>query len=119
VSAETLAWLDARVSGAPPALRGVFADTVGPRDGVEDAPTIAESLARGALDLYGRVLDGSGGREDALVLLAADALLTHAFHAQAEADPERLPEFAARWGGTGAVGQLAEERKFRRAEPGR
>jgi hypothetical protein len=39
---------------------------------------------------------GRGGREDALALLAADALLTHALEAQAELDPDGVAEFAAR-----------------------
>lgn len=66
-----------------------------PADPSADAP---ESLAMGAFSLYAKVLAGTGGREDALVLLAADALLTHAFQAQAEMDPARLEHFGGRFG---------------------
>jgi hypothetical protein len=67
---------------------------------------VAEALAAGAEALLARVLRGSGGREDALPLLAADALLTHALEARAEADPDAVAGFAARWGGAGRVGRL-------------
>jgi hypothetical protein len=41
------------------------------------------------------VLTGGGDRSVALDLLAADALVTLALLAQAQASPERLGEFAA------------------------
>jgi hypothetical protein len=56
--------------------------------------------------LYSQVVEGEGGREDALPLLAADALLTHAFQAQAELDPTSLAEFADRWSARGKLGQV-------------
>jgi hypothetical protein len=72
------------------------------------ASGIPDALAEAAVSLYGEVIRGSGGREDALPLLAADALLTHAFHAQAELDPAGVPALAARWGAAGRLGELAE-----------
>ena len=59
--------------------------------------SVPDTLATGARALYAKVLKGSGGRENALPLLAADALLTHAFQAQAEIDPSELRDFASRW----------------------
>jgi hypothetical protein len=72
----------------------------------DDAVPVA--LAEAALTLYAAVARGSGGRDDALPLLAADALLTHAFEAQAEADPEGVAELADRYGASGRLGILAE-----------
>lgn len=72
----------------------------------EDLP-LPEALAEAALVLYGRVLAGSGGREDALPLLAADALLTHAFEAQAELAPDGIARLADCWGASGRLGELA------------
>ncbi|MEX2583953.1 MAG: hypothetical protein WD766_11795 [Gemmatimonadota bacterium] len=65
------------------------------------------ALAAAAITLYEEVIDGGGGREAALPLLAADALFTHAFEVQMEIDPGGLEEFAAKWGGTGSLGRLA------------
>lgn len=61
----------------------------------EDHEQIPRTLAAAALRLYGEVAGGSGGREDALPLLAADALFTHAFQAQAELDPAALDALVA------------------------
>ena len=100
MSAAT-AWVRERLAGAPPELVEAMVRAVPAGDDV------AEALARGAETLYARVLRGKGGREDALPLLAADALLTHALEAKAEADPDGLAEFAVRWGGAGRLGALA------------
>ena len=92
-------WLEGRLDGAPPALVATMMAAV-----PAASPTIAEALVAGALELYGRVARGSGGREDALPLLAADALFTHAFEAQAELDPSAIPALADRCAGAlGAV----------------
>lgn len=99
------AWLRARVPGAPPALLAAMLDALGPDEG-EPVP---DALASAAVRLYARVRDGSGGREDALPLLAADALLTHALQAQAETDPSGVAGFAARWGGAGRLGSLVAD----------
>ncbi len=95
-------WLAEHLAGAPPELLDAMSAAV-PDEGA--AP---EALAAGAMSLFERVLRGSGGREDALSLLAADALLTHALEAQAELDPHGLAAFAVRWGGGGRLGELAE-----------
>ena len=81
-------WLRSRIEGAPDALMDRMIATLEREEG-DDVP---RALAAGALRLYGEVARGSGGREDALPLLAADALFTHAFQAQAELDPGRLDE---------------------------
>lgn len=94
-------WVRERLADAPPALLDAMAAAL-----PEDAP-VPDALAEGALRLLERVARGSGGREDALPLLAADALLTHAFQAQAEADPAGVAALAARWGGAGRLGELA------------
>ncbi|MBW3629747.1 MAG: hypothetical protein KY464_10670 [Gemmatimonadetes bacterium] len=95
-------WLRARVSGAPPELLSTMIAAL------PNAPgAVPDALAGGALSLYARVANGSGGREDALPLLAADALLTHAFEAQAELDPAGLEALAIRWGARGALGEVS------------
>ena len=100
---EAERWLRARHPDTPPALLDAMAAALSPSANGE---SVADALAAAALSLYERVIHGSGGREDALPLLAADALLTHALEAQAEADPDRLADFAARWGAAGALGRL-------------
>jgi hypothetical protein len=67
-----------------------------------------EAIAEAAFALLERVIAGEGGREVALPLLAADALLTRAFEVLARTAPERLGEAAERWGAAGRLGQLAE-----------
>jgi hypothetical protein len=84
-------WLLGRLQGAPPALLERMVEAL-PES---DAP-VPDVLAQAALDLYATVARGSGGREDALPLLAADALFTHAFEAQAERDPEEMATLVAR-----------------------
>jgi hypothetical protein len=103
VSCDAAAWLRARLADAPPELLDAMEWAL-----PGGAPTVADALAEGALLLYGALRSGGGGREDALPLLAADALMTHALEAQAEADPAGLAEFAARWGAAGRLGALAE-----------
>jgi hypothetical protein len=73
-----------------------------------NATGVPDALAEGAMRLYDAVVSGSGGREDALPLLAADALLTHAFQAQVEIDPGAVPHLAEQWGASGALGRLTE-----------
>lgn len=95
-------WIRERLTDAPPALLDAMTAAL-----PDDAPSVPDALAAGALRLLDRVARGSGGREDALPLLAADALLTHAFQAQAETDPAGVSALAARWGGAGRLGELA------------
>lgn len=101
-------WVRERLADAPPRLLEVMAGAL-PRE----APSVPDALAEGALRLYAGVVERSGGREDALPLLAADALLTHAFQARAEADPDGLEDFAGRWGGAGRLGELSGPTPFR------
>jgi hypothetical protein len=94
-------WLRGRLGEAPPRLREAMLSAL-----AEGGAPVPDALAAAALRLYEQVLGGSGGREDALPLLAADALLTHALEAQAEADPDGLAAFARRWGAAGRLGEL-------------
>jgi len=96
-------WLRERLPDAPPALRDTMRDALG-----EDAGApVPDALADAALRLYARLEHGTGARAEALPLLAADALLTHAIEAQVAADPAGLDALAARIGGAGALGRLA------------
>ena len=94
-------WLRQRLPDAPPELLTTMIGAL--PDGAATGP---DALAAAAVALYRRVAVGSGGREDALPLLAADALLTHAFEAQAELDPAGLDGLAERCGARGALGEV-------------
>jgi hypothetical protein len=98
---EPEAWLRERLAGAPPALLEAMLGAL-PADA---ALTLPDALAAGALALYARV-EGVE-RADALPLLAADALATHALEAQAELDPAGLGALAERMGAAGALGRLS------------
>lgn len=95
-------WVRERLPGASPALVGEMLRAL-----PAEAPSVPDALAEGALHLYDAVARGTAGREAALPLLAADALLTHAFQAQAESDPAGVAALAARLGGAGRLGELA------------
>jgi len=97
-------WLRERLPAAPAPLLERMISAL-----PADASDVPDALAEGAISLYADVVRGSGGREDALPLLAADALLTHAFQAQAEKDPAGVSVLAARWGAAGRLGELVEE----------
>lgn len=97
-------WLRERCACAPPRLLQTMLAALPP-----EPLAIPEALGEGALALCRQVLQGTGGREDALPLLAADALLTHAFEAQAEQDPAGIPALVRRAGGAGRLGELAEK----------
>lgn len=99
-------WLRDHVPEAPPRLLTAMIDAL-----PIDADRVPDALAAGAMALYGRASDGSGGREDALPLLAADALFTHAFEAEAQLNPRGVREFAAAWSGDRGLGSLVEEEK--------
>jgi hypothetical protein len=89
---ELLAWLDGRRPAPPAALRAHLEAAI--TDAPERTP---EHLARLGRELLRRVTrHPTGGRELALDLLAADAFVTYAFEAQAEAD-------------TGGLARLAEQ----------
>ncbi len=94
-------WVRGRLGDAPPALLDAMLAAL-PADGGMPVP---DALAAGALALYAR-LPATGGREDALPLLAADALFTHALEAQAELDPDGVAALAERVGAAGALAGL-------------
>jgi len=83
-------WLDRHSAKAPPALRARVHQYLSES---RSHPLPAE-LAAAADSALSRVLAQAGDRPAALDLLAADALITLALLAQAQADPERLEEFA-------------------------
>lgn len=93
-----LRWLDARWPVPPPALAARLRAAA--RDTALDAP---EHLAALGLEVLRAVAARpTGGRELAVDLLAADALVTYAFEAQAEADVgglAPLADYVARDGG--------------------
>lgn len=93
-----------RLADAPPALLQTMLSAL-PDDA---ALAVPDALAEGALALYAGLLrDGAGARRaDALPLLAADALFTHALQAQAEADPDGVAPLAERIGAAGALAGL-------------
>lgn len=84
-------WLERRTTGAPAALRNRLLHHL---DQVALDPSPAEPLAALAQRVLSEVERHPGDRRIALDLLAADALITLALLARAEAAPERLGEFA-------------------------
>jgi hypothetical protein len=96
---ELLAWLEARRPAPPEVLRPSLAAAVTDAD-----LPLPDHLALLGRRLLARVADQpTGGRELALDLLAADAFVTYAFEAQAEADVAGLAALAERVG-VGALG---------------
>jgi hypothetical protein len=93
--AELVTWLEARRPAPPETLRRHLVAAI------DDSPLpLPEQLAEAGRTLLQRVITRpEGGRELALDLLAADALVTYAFEAQAEADAGALPGLAARVAG--------------------
>ena len=87
-ASELNAWLDRR-EAPPPALRARLREVAD--DSSEPLPV---HLARLGQALLARVTAAPGGRELALDLLAADAFVTYAFEAQAEADVAGLAPLA-------------------------
>jgi hypothetical protein len=98
---EAERWLRSRVPGAPAQLLTTMISAL-----PETADSLPDALAAASVRLYAQVVDGAGGREDALPLLAADALLTHAFQAQAEIDASGLAALADRWSARGRLGEV-------------
>jgi hypothetical protein len=87
------AWFEQESAGAPPVLRRRAALYLSRRPGTGDP---AQELAAAAEDALRTSLAHSTGREAALDLLAADALVTLALKARAALDPGGLKDFAAR-----------------------
>ena len=94
------AWFHEESAGAPSALRTRAASYL-ERGGVSENP--AADLAAAAAAALSATLAHPGGRDVALDLLAADALVTLALKAQAERDPAGLGRFASGLG-TGKPG---------------
>jgi hypothetical protein len=84
------AWLDRHTIKAPSALRARALHYLAAQ-GSDPSPGQIAAAADQALS---RVLAQAGDRPAALDLLAADALITLALLAQAQAAPEALEEFA-------------------------
>jgi len=90
-----LDWFHRESAGAPSALRVRAAHYLETTAGA-GAGDMAEDLAAAARAALAATLGHSGGRDGALDLLAADALVTLALKARATADPLNLRGFAAR-----------------------
>lgn len=92
---EVVAWLAMRRPPAPPTLVEPMT-----RGLVDSRAALPEHLADAGRSLLERVLARpTGGRELALDLLAADALVTYACEAQAEVDAGGLVHVAERIAG--------------------
>lgn len=87
-------WLDARRADVPPNLSARVREALGASLDLDvgEAPERCVAAAEGLV--AGLLAADSTGRDSALTLLAADALVTYAFEAAADA-PERLSERAA------------------------
>ena len=96
-------WLDERLTEVPAALAGAIRRML-----PGEASGGPAAMAEAALDTFDRVAADRAGRDGALDLLAADALLTYAF--QAAADPslgggaDSAVDLAARMGPHGEIG---------------
>lgn len=91
---DVLAWLDLRRPAPPAALRERIDQVVTETTPHSPLPTYFASLGRRLLTSV--AAHPAGGRELALDLLAADAFVTYAFEAQAEADVGHLASLAER-----------------------
>ena len=95
MSPDTLAaWLSGRRPAPPVALAGRLTEAVADEAGAP--PTALAGLGAGLLDQVTRATKQD--RRQALDLLAADALVTYAFEAQAESDVGGLSRLAERIG---------------------
>ena len=95
---EVVSWLAARRPAAPPTLVEPMTRWL-----TDSSASLADHLALAGRTLLDRVLARpDGGRELALDLLAADALVTYACEAQAELDAGGLVGVAERIAGGGA-----------------
>ena len=104
VTAEALAWLDARPEPAPPELRQRMAEALA----VVTAGTVPGALAEGALACLQATIAAPQERATALDLLAADALLTYALEAAAEIGAAAIREMTAAYGPDALAGLLPE-----------
>ncbi len=113
VTAQALAWLDARPEPAPPELRERMAEALA---GVT-AGTVPGALAEGALSCLQATMAAPQERATALDLLAADALLTYALEAAAEIGAAAIKEMTAAYGPDALAGMLPEGEADPRPEP--
>lgn len=81
------AWLDGREPPAPAPLRSAVRELVA---GVDPSASLTDRLAAAALMALETVVSRPSDRSAARSLLAADALLTYACEAAAEAGPDEL-----------------------------
>ena len=82
---NAVAWLEPHLAAAPEQLRTRMLEAI------ESAESVPDALAEAALGCLRDALDNP---DDALDLLAADALLTHALHAAALQGDDALLAFA-------------------------
>jgi hypothetical protein len=88
--AEVLAWLESRRPAPPAALAAYLAGAV-----TDTTLPLAEHLALTGQRVLTHVAERPEGRRElALALLAADAFVTYAFEAQAEADVTHIAALA-------------------------
>ena len=87
-------WIRARSPAPPPAFTALVIASLG-RRGDDDASRVVDCCLDAAIALLERLLAGDPlDRSEASALLAADALVTYAFEAAADA-PDRLGDRAA------------------------
>ncbi len=98
----TQGWLQLRLADAPPELAAAIVRLIETTPGLDLSNPVAALAAAGLAGLE-QVADGTGERSEALRLLAADAALTYAFEAAAEAG--RSAELAAQVGLDGELGR--------------
>jgi len=107
----TQRWLRPRLAEAPRELADDILRLLETTPDLDFSDPVG-ALAMAALAGLQQVVAGAGDRSEALRLLAADAALTYAFEAAAEAG--RSAELAARVGLDGELGRrLAEEARSR------
>jgi hypothetical protein len=90
VTVDARTWVAGREPAPPPALAAQVARAL---DAVPSELAIVDACLHAAEDTLGRVLSAPAGRETALDLLTADALVTYAFEAAGE-EPDRLGHVA-------------------------
>jgi hypothetical protein len=83
---DPIGWIDGRRPAPPPSLRREIETAMAQDD--PGAGPLAERLAAVGMAALGRVASRPQGREEALRLLAADALITYACEAAAEAEAD-------------------------------
>jgi len=105
IESPTGIWLRPRLAEAPPELAVDILALLETTPDLDLSDPVA-ALAGAALAGLAQVADGTGERTEALRLLAADAALTYAFEAAAEAGT--AAELAVRVGLSGELGRRLE-----------